>query len=98
MDDVIDTLKYDGKHSFEDTIQPVEQAYEQYGKRIAILGGIDVDFICRSDPAAVHERAKAMVERAGTLGGYALGSGNSIPSYVPHEGYFAMIAAAVGER
>ena len=27
-------------------------------------------------------------------GGYALGSGNSIPYYVPQENYLAMIAAA----
>jgi hypothetical protein len=27
-------------------------------------------------------------------GGYALGSGNSIPEYVPFENYMAMIAAA----
>lgn len=98
MDDVIDNLQYDGKHSYEDTIQPVEQAYEQYGKRIAILGGMDVDFICRSDPGAVYERARQMLEMTATRGGYALGSGNSIPAYVPHEGYFAMIAAAVAVR
>lgn len=98
MDDVIDQIQYDGKHSFEDTIQPVEQAYEEYGKRIAILGGMDLDFICRSAPDEVHARARAMLERTESRGGYALGSGNSIPSYVPQEGYFALISAALGGR
>jgi uroporphyrinogen decarboxylase len=46
MDDIIDDIKYDGKHSYEDKILPVEQAYEKWGNRIAILGGIDLDFVC----------------------------------------------------
>ena len=36
-----------------------------------------------------------LAERAQKKGGYALGSGNSIPVYVPPENYMAMIAAAV---
>lgn len=94
MDDVIDGMKYDGKHSYEDTIQPVEEAYEEYGSRIAILGGIDLDYICRSSPDDVHARSAAMLERAMGRGAYALGTGNSVPEYVPDEGYFAMINAA----
>ncbi len=98
MDDIINALGYDGKHSYEDTIQPVEQAYEQYGSRIAIMGGLDVDFLCRSTPEAVYERARAMLARTAGRARYALGSGNSIPSYVPHESYFAMIRAATEGR
>lgn len=98
MDDVIDDMRYDGKHSYEDIIQPVEAAYEQYGRRIAIMGGIDLDFIVRSSPDAVHKRAKAMLALAENSGGYALGTGNSVPEYVPQENYFAMISAAVDSR
>ena len=94
MDVVIDDIGYDGKHSFEDKIQPVEEAYEQYGDRIAIMGGIDVDFICRRSPEEVYERSANMLDRAEGRGGFALGSGNSIPTYVPDEGYLAMIRAA----
>jgi uroporphyrinogen decarboxylase len=36
-----------------------------------------------------------MLEQTSAKGGYALGSGNSIPYYVPQENYLAMIAAAV---
>lgn len=97
MDDVIDDMKYDGKHSFEDKIEPVEDAYERWGGRIAILGGIDVDFVCRSTPDAIIVRSKAMLERAAERGGYALGTGNSVPEYVPQDSYFAMISAATGE-
>jgi len=98
MDDIIDDMKYDGKHSYEDNIQPVEEAYEQYGTRIAILGGIDVDFVCRSDPADVFARSRAMLERTADRGSYALGTGNSVPEYVPDAGYFAMLDAALSAR
>jgi uroporphyrinogen decarboxylase len=93
MDEIIDDLKFDGKHSYEDVICPVEQAYARWGKRIAILGGMDVDFMVRSDPQTIHRRAKRMLESAPT--GYALGTGNSVPEYVPDENYFAMTRAAL---
>jgi uroporphyrinogen decarboxylase len=98
MDDIIDDLRYDAKHSYEDAIQPVEEAYDQYGARIAVLGGIDVDFVIRSPPDAVYTRAVRMLERAETRGGYALGTGNSVPAYVPDEQYFALIRAALDRR
>jgi len=96
MDDVIDTIGYNAKHAHEDKIQPVEDAYEQYHHRIAILGGLDIDFICRSTPEAITQRAQAMLHRTATRGAYALGTGNSVPYYVPDENYFAMISAATG--
>ena len=95
MDDIIDDMKYDAKHSYEDTIQSVEEAYEQYSGRIAILGGIDLDFVVRSTPEKILQRSRAMLERTKTRGGYALGTGNSVPSYVPNDHYFAMTAAVM---
>lgn len=94
MDDVVEDMQFDGKHSFEDTIQPVEEAYDEWHDRVAILGGIDVDFVCRSTPEEVYRRSKAMLERAESDGAYALGTGNSVPDYVPDECFFAMVKAA----
>lgn len=63
--------------------------------RIGLFGGIDMDRLCRMKPADVREFT---VSEAGrfrrTAKGYALGSGNSIPDYVPVEGYLAMIEGA----
>jgi len=98
MDDIINDMEFDGKHSYEDIIQPVEEAYEEYGQRIAILGGIDVDFVCRHSPEEVFNRSKKMLERAESKGSFALGTGNSVPEYVPDENYFAMIQAAIETR
>jgi len=94
-DDIIDSIGYDGKHSYEDAIEPVEDAYERLHNRIAVLGGIDVDFVCRRGPEEVYQRSRAMLDRTAGRGGYALGTGNSVPEYVPDENYFAMITAAL---
>lgn len=97
MDEVIDGLHYDGKHSQEDVIEPVEEALSRWGSRIAIMGGIDVDFLCRAGPEAVRARAEALLQRtAGRR--YALGSGNSIPGYVPDAAWAAMVTPALERR
>jgi uroporphyrinogen decarboxylase len=93
MDDVVDDLKYDAKHSFEDQIIPVEDACARWGSRIAVVGGIDVDFLARSTPDEITRRSRRLLERGMAHGGYALGSGNSIPAYVPDENYLAMISS-----
>lgn len=95
MEDIIAGMRYDGKHSFEDTIQPIEQAYARWGGRIALLGGIDLDFIMRSSCDAIRARSQRMLALA-AKGGYALGTGNSVPEYIPDDKYFAMTSAAVG--
>lgn len=94
MEDIIEDMRYDGKHSYEDKILPVEEAYQRWGGRIAILGGLDVDFLVRSTPEEITQRARRMLRLTEEKGGYALGSGNSIPSYIPAEHYFAMTRAA----
>lgn len=93
MDDIIDKMKFDGKHSFEDNIIPVEKAYKKWGQRIAILGGIDLDFLVNSTVSKIMTRAKNLVDSGAKSGSYALGSGNSIPDYVPVKNYLAMLEA-----
>jgi uroporphyrinogen decarboxylase len=97
LEDMV-AMGIDGRHSYEDNILPVEVAYELYRDKFAILGGIDVDFICRAKPEAVYERAKALLRQTAESGGYALGTGNSVPDYVPDENYFAMLRAALELR
>ncbi len=92
MDVIIDELKYDAKHSWEDIICPVEEGWRRWGSRIAILGGIDMDFLIRSTPEEIYLRSVNLLKITGSKG-YALGSGNSIPSFVPIENYLAMIKA-----
>ncbi|MBI4978331.1 MAG: hypothetical protein HZC28_12680 [Spirochaetes bacterium] len=95
MDDIIDTIGYDGKHSYEDAIQPVEDAYDTYKGRIAIMGGMDVDFLCRASKKEIQQRTELMLARSASSGGYAVGAGNSFTHYVPIENYMAMVDVAM---
>ena len=95
MDDVIDYMGFDGKHSFEDTIVTAEDSYELYHGRIAILGGMDVDYIIKHSEEEIYTRSRAMLNRTRGRGGYALGTGNSVPEFIPQEHYLAMIRAAL---
>ncbi len=94
MDDVI-ALGIDAKHSNEDVIAPYDEWISRYSDRIGLLGGIDVDLLCKNEPADIIEDVFEKGTRFRSAAqGYALGSGNSIPEYVPVDGYLAMIEAA----
>lgn len=94
MDDLIAGVGIDGKHSYEDAIIPAEEFQAKYGDRIAVLGGIDINILSGGTPAQVRERVRQLVGSCGRAGRYAIGSGNSVPSYVPVNNYIAMIDEA----
>ncbi len=91
MEDLINDVKIDAKHSFEDTIEDVRKVKHTYGQRIALLGGIDVDFLCRAEKAAVRQRVRDTLEVCMEGGGYVLGTGNSVANYIPLDNYLAML-------
>ncbi len=98
MDDLIEA-GIDAKHSNEDQIAPYRRWIDDYGQRIGLFGGIDVNVLCLNEPDVVYERVVEMgTQFRSAARGYALGSGNSIPKYVPVEGYRAMVAAAQAIR
>lgn len=85
----------DAKHSNEDVIAPYEKWIDNYGDRIGLFGGIDVDILCQRTPEEVFKYVfDKGLEYRSKANGYALGSGNSIPDYVPVEGYLALVRAA----
>ncbi len=94
MDVLIDDVGIDAKHSFEDAIVPVWEMQARYGDRIAMLGGLDVDILARQSPEGVRQRVRDIIARCHPRGRFCIGSGNSIPSYVPLENYLAMIDEA----
>ena len=91
MGDLIDDVKIDALHSFEDTIVDVIDMKRDYGHRIALLGGIDVDFLCRADPSAIRERTRRTLSACMPGGGYCLGTGNSVANYIPVDNFLAMV-------
>ena len=92
MDELIDDVGIDAKHSYEDKIVPVDQAYRRWGDRVAILGGVDMDLLGRGTEEQVRARTREILEVCGVKGtGYCLGSGNTAANYIPRQNYLAML-------
>ncbi len=91
MEDLIRDVRIDGKHSFEDAIRPVTGWKKLYGERISLLGGIDIDFLCRAGEEDVRRRVRETLDACVPGGGYCLGTGNTVANYVPLENYLAML-------
>ena len=75
----------------DDDAEKAAAAKKAFGDRIAILGGIDIDFLCRSDEQQVRRRVRETLEVCIPGGGYALGTGNTVANYVPVSNYLAML-------
>jgi uroporphyrinogen decarboxylase len=92
MDDFINYVGIDAKHSFEDKILPVEEVYRRWGDRVAIMGGVDMDLLGRGTEEQVRARTREVLEVCGIKGaGYCLGTGNSVANYIPVQNYLAML-------
>ncbi len=91
MSDLIEEVGIDGKHSYEDVIRPVQDFQAEYGDRIAVLGGLDLNLLSSGTEDDVRRHTRFLIETCGGRGRYAIGSGNSIPSYVPVQNYLAML-------
>ncbi len=89
MDDIIEA-GIDAKHSNEDQIATFDVWVKKYGDKIGNFGGIDTDAVCRLTKPEMQDYITEMVSKCKGHGGFAFGSGNSIPDYVPVEGYLNM--------
>lgn len=91
MDDLIYNAKIDARHSFQDIIIPVEEAYRLYKNKITLIGGIDVDILARGSDEEIRSRVREVLDKCGHEGSYCFGSGNSITSYIPVKNYLIMV-------
>jgi uroporphyrinogen decarboxylase len=91
MDDFIDYVKIDGKHSFQDGAASIIDAKKKWGKQICLLGGVDMDKLSRMEPDNLRKYIRNIIEECAPGGRFAIGAGNSIPSYIPLENYLTML-------
>jgi uroporphyrinogen decarboxylase len=91
MEDIINVAKINAKHSNEDQIAPFSVWVERYGDRIGNFGGVDADVLCRTDKQQLKEYITDLLYSVGNEKGIAIGTGNSVPDYVPTENYINMI-------
>jgi len=96
MDDLIDDVGIDAKHSTQDVVEPVTETYTRYGRRVGILGGIDIDFVIRATPDEVRAYTRNILNHCQAAGGFALGLGNWVELAVPLDNYLAMLETARG--
>jgi len=94
MEDLIEDVRVDAIHSFQDDILPVTEFKKRYGNRVAALGGVDVDKLCRLEERELRSYVRNILECCMPTR-YALGSGNSVANYVPVENYLIMLDEGV---
>lgn len=92
-DDLI-ALGIDGKHSFEEKGWPVISFYEEMHEYMGVIGGVDVDYLCRMPEDEFVSYCKNILDNCFHRGRYVFGSGNSIANYVPLEKFLLMLRAA----
>lgn len=91
MDVLIDEVGIDAKHSFEEEALPVREFKRRWGHRVATLGGVDVDRLCRWEVEDLRAYVRSVLEDCAPGGGFAIGSGNSVTNYCPRDNYLAML-------
>ena len=95
MEDLIEDVGIDGKHSFQDNCLSVVESKKLYGDRIALLGGIDVHKLASLEPGPLRQYVRHVIDQCSPGGRFAVGAGNSIPSYVSVENYLTLVDEAL---
>jgi uroporphyrinogen decarboxylase len=95
MEDLIEDVKIDGKHSFQDGVAPITEAKKLYGDRICLLGGVDVHKLSTYEPDNLRKYVRSVIDECAPGGRFAIGAANSIPSYIPMENYLTLLDEAL---
>lgn len=93
MDELIEEVKIDAFHSFQDVIIPIGEFVNRYGDEVAALGGVDMDRLGRMEEADLRAYVRGILEEC-MPGRFALGSGNTVANYIPPGNYLAMVDEA----
>jgi len=91
IEDLIEDVRIDALHSFQDVILPVADFKARYGDRVATLGGVDMDKLARMDETDLREYIRGILEQCMPGGRFALGSGNTVANYIPLQNYCIML-------
>jgi uroporphyrinogen decarboxylase len=80
-----------------DVIQPIDpscmdmaQVKKQWGDRICLIGNVSNELLRSGSPQEVAARVRELLRDAAPGGGFALGSGNSVPNWARYENYLTM--------
>ena len=90
LEDVIG-CGFQATHPNEPQSVDMAEMKAQWGDRLALLGGIDLDLLTRGTVAQVVVATRSLIDKVGPGGGVALGSSNSVAKWVPLSNYKAML-------
>lgn len=76
--------------------EPITAEKKRLDHRVALLGGVDVDFVARSDPQRIRAYTRTTLAACQPGGGFSFGVGNWVVDSIPLENYLAMIDEARG--
>ena len=82
-----------GVHPNEPTSVDMAEMKREWGDRLSLLGGVDLDLLARGTPEEIREATRSLIESLEPAGGVAIGSGNSVARFVPLANYRAMLGA-----
>jgi len=92
IEDLI-SIGFDALHPIDPNVTNlnIKDIKEEYGKRIAIFGNVDVKLLAEGNPEQVKNRVHFLLENIAPGGGFALGSGNSVPEWANIDNYKMMV-------
>ncbi len=93
-EDLLEEVRIDARHSYEDEGNPVADFKARYGDRVAVLGGVDVDKLVRLPEDELRRHVRKVLDTCMPGGRFAIGSGNTVCNYVPLNNYFVMLEEA----
>ena len=93
MEDLLD-CGVNALQPIEPKTMDIREVKQRYGRRLCLIGNVDVDLLARGTPEQVQEKTLELIREVAPGGGYCLGSGNTVPEYVPVENYRAMVETA----
>ncbi len=95
IEDLID-CGFNALHPIEAKAMDIVQLKRRYGGRLCLMGNLDLAYpLALGTPEDVAAEVKRLLREVAPGGGYCLGSGNTVPEYIPVANYQAMRLTAL---
>ncbi len=94
MEDLI-SIGFDAIHPIDPTSMDIREVKARVGKKLGILGNIHTDLLNRGTSEQVRKLTRETLRDIAPGGGFAIGSGNSVPNWARFENFQAMRETAL---
>lgn len=91
--DELCSLNITALHPIENLAMDIRQVKRRYGRRLCLIGNIDLNILGAGTPEEVDTEVRALIRDIAPGGGYILSSGNSLAGYLIPENILAMRSA-----